>query len=94
MRYMYVLDACTCPCRPSRDNNNDTFDAVPNACLDSLLPEEPRVSLLVVVCSHYLIFLYKSTPLLAPDLYSLDGFCACFSSKCSTRMVSGSPASA
>lgn len=42
---------------PGRDDNNDTFDALPNARVDTLLPEEPRVSLLVVVCSYYLILL-------------------------------------
>ena len=76
---------------PGRDNNNDTFDAVPNACIDTLLPEEPRVSLLVVVCSYYFILLDESTPLLSPDLYCFDSFCACFGSKCSNRMVSGNP---
>jgi len=31
MRYMYVLDASPCHAVPGRDNNNDTFDAVPDA---------------------------------------------------------------
>ena len=29
MRYMYVLDSRTCPCQVRRDNDNETFDAVP-----------------------------------------------------------------